>query len=72
PPPPIVSATRRTFDGGEMTASPDDVVFPGPVRKSFSRYSPDSNGRGGISIQSVLSPLEPEYGGGGERRGYGY
>ncbi|KAK3112490.1 hypothetical protein LTR53_011206 [Teratosphaeriaceae sp. CCFEE 6253] len=72
PPPPIVSATRRTFDGGEMTASPDDVVFPGPVGKSFTRYSPDSNGRGGISIQSVLSPSEPEYGGGGERRGYGY
>jgi len=60
PPPPIVSA-RRTFDG-EMTASPDDVVFPGRPA-SFSRYSPDSNGRGGISIQSMLSPAEPPYAG---------
>ncbi|KAK3643291.1 hypothetical protein LTR56_010247 [Elasticomyces elasticus] len=58
PPPPIIS-TRRTFGNGEMTASPDDVVFP--TLPTNSRYSPDSNGRGGISIQSVLSPMEPQY-----------
>lgn len=52
PPPPIVP--RRTFEGTVLTASPHHMSFerPSPPR----RCSPDSqNGRGGISIQSVLS-----------------
>lgn len=52
PPPPIVP--RRTFEGTVLTTSPQDMSFgrPTPPR----RCSPDSqNGRGGISIQSVLS-----------------
>jgi hypothetical protein len=52
PPPPIVP--RRTFEGAVLTTSPQDMSFgrPSPPR----RCSPDSqNGRGGISIQSVLS-----------------
>lgn len=52
PPPPIVP--RRTFEGTVLTTSPQDMSVgkPTPPR----RCSPDSqNGRGGISIQSVLS-----------------
>ncbi|KAK1084470.1 hypothetical protein LTR33_002641 [Friedmanniomyces endolithicus] len=75
PPPPIVS-TRRTFEGEEMTASPEDAVFP-EQRTNYpnrSRYSPDSNGRCGISIQSMLSSAEPQYssGAGSSRRTHGY
>ncbi|KAK0281650.1 hypothetical protein LTR91_003876 [Friedmanniomyces endolithicus] len=65
PPPPIIS-TRRTFEGEEMTASPEDAVFP-EQRTNFpnrSRCSPDSNGRCGISIQSMLTSAEPKYPGG--------
>jgi len=65
PPPPIIS-TRRTFEGEEMTASPEDAVFP-EQRTNFpnrSRCSPDSNGRCGISIQSMLTSAEPKHSGG--------
>lgn len=58
-PPPPIARTKRAFDSVEMTNSPDEMSFTRPTT-SFSRYSPDSNGRGGISIQSVLSPAEPE------------
>ncbi|KAK4552197.1 hypothetical protein LTR86_010551 [Recurvomyces mirabilis] len=58
-PPPPVSRPKRTIENGiEMTTSPEDAVFPRTTTR-FSRYSPDSNGRGGISIESVLSPLDP-------------
>lgn len=58
-PPPPITHVRRTYDNTQMTASPLDMTFGRPTT-SFSRYSPDSNGRGGISIQSVLSPAEPQ------------
>ncbi|KAK5132999.1 hypothetical protein LTR08_008286 [Meristemomyces frigidus] len=53
PPPPITQA-RRILVGTEVLASPQAMIFQQPL-PSFSRHSPDSNGRGGISIQSVLS-----------------
>lgn len=55
PPPPIVTHVQ-TFDT-TMTTSPATMSY---VRSTSSqRCSPDSqNGRGGISIQSVLSPPE--------------
>lgn len=56
-PPPPITQTRRRFDSAEMTASPQTMTF-GQPSASFSRYSPDSNGRGGISIQSMLLPAE--------------
>lgn len=55
PPPPIVTAQRRPVDfDAPMTTSPATMSF---VRHTATqRYSPENNGRGGISIQSVLSP----------------
>ncbi|KAK5123318.1 hypothetical protein LTR85_002749 [Meristemomyces frigidus] len=58
-PPPPITQIRRAFDSTEMTASPQTMTFGRPST-SFGRYSPDSNGRGGISIQSVLSPADPQ------------
>lgn len=52
PPPPV--APRRTLEGQTMTTSPQELSFQ---RHSASqRCSPDSqNGRGGFSIQSIVS-----------------
>ncbi|KAK4547031.1 hypothetical protein LTR36_001252 [Oleoguttula mirabilis] len=58
-PPPPITQMRRPFDGVEMTASPQTMTFGRPTT-GFERYSPDSNGRGGVSIQSMLSPAEPQ------------
>jgi hypothetical protein len=58
PPPPAINTQRRPYDiDAPMTTSPATMSF---VRHTSSqRHSPDSqNGRGGISIQSVLSPEE--------------
>lgn len=54
PPPPIV---RRDFEGTSNTTSPQEMSFGAASQTSQSRRcSPDSqSGRGGISIQSVLS-----------------
>ncbi|KAF7197110.1 hypothetical protein HII31_01535 [Pseudocercospora fuligena] len=50
PPPPI----RRTFEGAPVVTSPQDAAFR--ARSQSQRCSPESqNGRGGISIESVLS-----------------
>lgn len=58
PPPPVTLSQRRNFDA-PMTTSPASMSFGRPP--TFGRYSPDSqNGRGGISIQSVLAPAEPQ------------
>jgi hypothetical protein len=56
PPPPIVTAQSRRAEDfeGPMTTSPATMSF---VRHTATqRYSPENNGRGGISIESVLSP----------------
>ena len=58
PPPPPVAAYRRAFDG-PMTTSPATMTFTRPTVSQ--RYSPEApNGRGGLSIQSMLSPAEPQ------------
>ena len=60
PPPPPLNTQRRMYDvDAPMTISPATMSF---VRhSSLQRQSPDSqNGRGGISIHSVLSPAPPE------------
>ena len=61
PPAPPINAWRRAFDGpmttSPATTSPATLSFSRPTQ--FSRYSPD-NGRGGISIPSVLSPADPQ------------
>lgn len=58
PPPPLNTYQRRTFDA-PMTTSPAVMAYPGRPTE-FQRYSPDfQNGRGGISIQSMLSPADP-------------
>ena len=65
-PPPPVTRLRQTVEGAEVTISPRTFTFGSsrPATASgFSRYSPDSNGRGGISIQSVLAPTEPLHAG---------
>ena len=52
PPPPIIQ--RRTFEGRPITISPQDASFQGSL--ASQRSSPESqNGRGGISIQSIVS-----------------
>ena len=57
PPPPVI-AQRRTFDA-PMTTSPATMSFGRTT--TFHRYSPEAqNGRGGLSIQSMLSPAEPQ------------
>ena len=53
PPPPITQA-RRTLAGAEVSASPTAMTSPRPL-SAFSRHSSSLHGRGGISIQSVLS-----------------
>ena len=55
-PPPPITTHHQAFDT-PMTTSPATMSF---IRSTSSqRCSPDSqNGRGGISIQSVLSPPE--------------
>ena len=60
PPPPLLNTQRRAYDfDAPMTTSPATMSF---VRHtSTQRYSPESNGRGGISIQSVLSSPGPQY-----------
>lgn len=58
PPPPLNTHQRRTFDA-TMTTSPAIMSYPGRPAE-FQRYSPDfQNGRGGLSIQSMLSPADP-------------
>ena len=53
-PPPPIDTSQRTRFYAPMLASPDSMIFARPP--SAQRCSPDSqNGRGGISIQSVLS-----------------
>lgn len=54
-PPPRIVRARPTIEGAEMTTSPQDATMP----TSLSRWSPESNGRGGYSIHQVLAP-EPE------------
>lgn len=57
PPPPLNTHQRRTFDA-PMTTSPAVMSYPGRPTE-FQRYSPDfQNGRGGLSIQSMLSPAD--------------
>jgi len=61
PPPPPLTTTRlrQTVGGGERTASPQAFTFRPEhptASMSFERYSPDSAGRSGISIRSVLAP----------------
>lgn len=56
PPLPMLNTQRRAYDlEAPMTTSPATMSF---IRHTAShRHSPDSqNGRGGMSIQSVLSP----------------
>ena len=54
PPPPVIASSRR-FDT-PMTTSPATMSFGRP--HAYQRYSPEAqNGRGGISIQAVLSPV---------------
>ena len=58
PPPPISTTQRRAFDA-TMTTSPATMSYGRPV--TYQRYSPEAqNGRGGLSIQSMLSPAEPQ------------
>ena len=69
PPPPIRNGTtlhsqqrRRTVDEREeMLGNPRMFNSGSRPPMSFERYSPESNGRGGYSIQSVLSPAEPQH-----------
>lgn len=60
PPPPVITTHRRAYDfDAPMMTSPATLSF---VRHaSTQRSSPESNGRGGISIQSVLSSPAPQY-----------
>lgn len=52
PPPPV--AQHRTFEGTTIMTSPQDVSFQGS--SASQRCSPESqNGRGGISIQSIVT-----------------
>ena len=64
PPPPITTThhhQRGTYNAS-VTTSPESTSFG--QRVPYTRYSPGAqNGRGGISIQSVLAPDE------GQRRG---
>ena len=53
PPPPITQG-RRTLAGAEVSASPTALNFHQSL-PGFSRHSSSMHGRGGISIQSVLS-----------------
>lgn len=58
PPPPITTYPRSTYNT-TMTASPESTSFGQQV--PYQRYSPGAqNGRGGISIQSVLAPTETQ------------
>jgi hypothetical protein len=59
PPPPIT--TSRSYQRGtynaSMTTTPESTSFGQQI--PYQRYSPGAqNGRGGISIQSVLAPAE--------------
>lgn len=57
-PPPPLAIQRRTFDG-PMTTSPATMSFGRTT--TFQRYSPEAqNGRGGLSLQSMLSPADPQ------------
>jgi len=59
PPPPIVTQHRSAYNA-PMTTSPEVTTFTQHVQ--YQRHSPEcQNGRGGISIQSVLAPAEPHY-----------
>ena len=58
PPPPLNTQYKRVFDR-PVTTSPATTSYPGRPAE-FQRYSPDfQNGRGGLSIQSMLSPADP-------------
>lgn len=58
PPPPITTYHRSTYNTS-MTTSPESTSFGQQV--PYQRYSPGAqNGRGGISIQSVLAPTETQ------------
>lgn len=58
PPPPITTYQRSAYNT-PMTTSPESTSFGQQV--PYQRYSPGAqNGRGGISIQSVLASAEPE------------
>ncbi|KAK3722896.1 hypothetical protein LTR37_002041 [Vermiconidia calcicola] len=60
PPPPLNTTVRRALDAdAPMTTSPAAISY---VRHtSTHRYSPEAqNGRAGMSIQSVLSPPDPQ------------
>lgn len=57
PPPAPVAAPRRAFDA-PMTTSPATLSFTRST--AYHRYSPEArNGRRGLSVQSILSPIEP-------------
>lgn len=57
PPPPIATQQRGTYNT-TITTSPATTSFG--HQEQLRRYSPEcQNGRGGISIQSVLAPAEP-------------
>ena len=60
PPPPIITNHPQMFDAPRVTSSPATLSF---ARQSvYPRYTPEyHNGRGGISIQAVLSPAEPQF-----------
>ena len=58
PPPPITTHHRSTYNAS-MTTSPESTSFGQQV--PYQRYSRGAqNGRGGISIQSVLAPAETQ------------
>jgi len=58
PPPPLKTDQLRT-SLGPMSANSAMMTYPRRPA-DFQRYSPDSqNSRGGVSIQSILSPAEP-------------
>lgn len=63
PPPPRTRNQMQPDGNGSMSASPAEMNFP--RRPSFPsiitrRYENESVQRGGISIQSVLAPAEPQ------------
>ncbi|KAH9826851.1 Myb-like DNA-binding domain [Teratosphaeria destructans] len=56
PPPPVSMSSRRVYGVSELSESPSTFGFGQHIPTSYSRCSPDTNARGGISIQSVLGP----------------
>ena len=60
PPPPVTTTYQRSTYTTPTTISPESTSFGQQV--PYQRYSPGAqNGRGGISIQSVLAPAETQH-----------